>query len=169
MPTPIHASFPFSNLRSITYVLMQNISVKTKTNHRSGSATLRFLVHVLSEVTSQDLLLTYFATSSPMRISMLETRICCCTTMLRQLVSCPAAYVPRYELEPVLKVRGNRCTRIRRIVGRQVHIRLMLISIVDHQATFHSSQVGFIELAKLISDCSRRMDTIVALSSCKQD
>lgn len=39
-------------------------------------------------------------------------------------------------------------TRIRRMLGRQVHIMPTSISIVDHQTTIHTSQVGFVELSK---------------------
>lgn len=40
---------------------------------------------------------------------------------------------------------------------------LMLTSMVDHQAIFQWSHVGFVELAKWTRDCSRRMETMVAL------
>lgn len=63
----------------------------------------------------------------------------------------------------VLKMRGAARTRINRTVGRQVQIMPTLTSIVDHQPTIQLSQVGFVELAKWMRDCSLRTETTVTL------
>ena len=70
------------------------------------------------------------------------------------------------RLEPI--IRGNKCARTSRMEGRHVHMMLMLTSMVDHQATFQWSHVGFAELAKRTSDWSRRMETAVALMARNQ-
>jgi hypothetical protein len=50
------------------------------------------------------------------------------------------------ELMVLPKTRGHIRTSISRIVGRHAQMRPMFISIVDHQAVCHKSQVGFAEL-----------------------
>ena len=65
----------------------------------------------------------------------------------------------------MLNTLGHARTRINRHVGKQVHIIPTLTSIVDHHATIHWSHVGFVELAKYMSDCKRRTETTVTLEA----